>query len=45
VMDSLGPLEKTKLSVGFVCLSPGATPIIIWRTPLGFYSKYGLDVT
>lgn len=42
LMDSLGPLEKTKLSVGFVPITC-ATPIIMAH-PLGFYSKYGLDV-
>tara|TARA_R110000782_G_scaffold35884_4_gene85673 strand:+ start:884 stop:2308 length:1425 start_codon:yes stop_codon:yes gene_type:complete len=42
LMDSLGPLEKTKLSVGFVPITC-ATPIIMAH-PLGFYSKYGLNV-
>ncbi|WP_339842601.1 ABC transporter substrate-binding protein [uncultured Halopseudomonas sp.] len=42
LMDSMGPLEKTKLSVGFVPITC-ATPIIMAH-PLGFYSKYGLNV-
>ncbi len=37
-----GKLEKTKLNVGFVPITC-ATPIIMAH-PLGFYSKYGLDV-
>jgi nitrate/nitrite transport system substrate-binding protein len=37
-----GPLEKTKLNVGFVPITC-ATPIIMAH-PLGFYSEYGLDV-
>jgi len=37
-----GKLEKTKLQVGFVPITC-ATPIIMAH-PLGFYSKYGLDV-
>ena len=40
--DSMGKLEKTKLKVGFVPITC-ATPIIMAH-PLGFYSKYGLDV-
>jgi nitrate/nitrite transport system substrate-binding protein len=42
VKDSIGPLEKTKLSVGFVPITC-ATPIIMAQ-PMGFYAKYGLDV-
>ncbi|WP_018954850.1 CmpA/NrtA family ABC transporter substrate-binding protein [Thioalkalivibrio sulfidiphilus] len=42
VKDSLGPLEKKKLRVGFVPITC-ATPIIMAH-PMGFYSKYGLDV-
>lgn len=42
VKDSIGPLEKTKLKVGFVPITC-ATPIIMAH-PMGFYSKYGLDV-
>ncbi len=42
VKDSMGKLEKTKLNVGFVPITC-ATPIIMAH-PLGFYSKYGLDV-
>lgn len=42
VMDAKGPLEKTKLNVGFVPITC-ATPIIMAH-PLGFYKKYGLDV-
>ncbi|MET0010464.1 MAG: ABC transporter substrate-binding protein, partial [Candidatus Thiodiazotropha sp. 6PLUC4] len=37
-----GKLEKTKLNVGFVPITC-ATPIIMAH-PMGFYSKYGLDV-
>ena len=40
--DSMGKLEKSKLQVGFVPITC-ATPIIMAH-PLGFYSKYGLDV-
>jgi nitrate/nitrite transport system substrate-binding protein len=36
------PLEKTKLKVGFIPITC-ATPIILAR-PMGFYSRYGLDV-
>lgn len=43
VKDSLGPLEKTKLNIGFVPITC-ATPIIM-AEPMGFYKKYGLDVT
>ncbi len=42
VKDSFGPLEKTKLKVGFVPITC-ATPIIMAQ-PMGFYAKYGLDV-
>ena len=42
VKDGMGKLEKTKLNVGFVPITC-ATPIIMAH-PLGFYSKYGLDV-
>lgn len=42
VKESTGKLEKSKLSVGFVPITC-ATPIIMAH-PLGFYSKYGLDV-
>jgi len=37
-----GPLEKTKLKVGFIPITC-ATPIIM-AAPLGFYAKQGLDV-
>ena len=37
-----GPLEKSKLKVGFVPITC-ATPIIMAK-PLGFYKKWGLDV-
>lgn len=40
--ETTGKLEKTKLSIGFVPITC-ATPIIMAH-PLGFYSKYGLDV-
>ena len=39
----LGKLEKTKLDVGFVPITC-ATPIIMAH-PMGFYEKYGLDVS
>lgn len=42
VKDSLGPLEKTKLKIGFVPITC-ATPIIM-AEPMGFYAKYGLEV-
>lgn len=42
VKESMGPLEKKKLSVGFVPITC-ATPIIMAQ-PMGFYAKYGLDV-
>jgi nitrate/nitrite transport system substrate-binding protein len=42
VKDSMGPLEKAKLKIGFVPITC-ATPIIMAH-PMGFYSKYGLDV-
>ncbi|MDX1696447.1 MAG: CmpA/NrtA family ABC transporter substrate-binding protein, partial [Ketobacteraceae bacterium] len=42
VKESTGKLEKTKLKVGFVPITC-ATPIIMAH-PMGFYSKYGLDV-
>jgi nitrate/nitrite transport system substrate-binding protein len=37
-----GPLEKTKLKIGFVPITC-ATPIIMAQ-PMGFYKKQGLDV-
>lgn len=37
-----GPLEKTKLKVGFIPITC-ATPIIMAH-PLGYYSRHGLDV-
>ncbi|MEC5385203.1 CmpA/NrtA family ABC transporter substrate-binding protein [Uliginosibacterium sp. H3] len=40
--QSGGKLEKQKLKVGFIPITC-ATPIIM-AAPLGFYSKYGLDV-
>jgi nitrate/nitrite transport system substrate-binding protein len=40
--DSLGPLEKKKLRIGFVPITC-ATPIIMAH-PMGFYERYGLDV-
>lgn len=42
VKEAKGPLEKKKLAIGFVPITC-ATPIIMAH-PLGFYSKYGLDV-
>ena len=40
--ESGGPLEKTRLKVGFVPITC-ATPIIM-AEPLGFYARWGLDV-
>ncbi|MGA0882875.1 MAG: CmpA/NrtA family ABC transporter substrate-binding protein [Burkholderiaceae bacterium] len=40
--QSAGPLEKTKLKVGFIPITC-ATPIIMAH-PMGFYAKQGLDV-
>ncbi|MDX1978149.1 MAG: CmpA/NrtA family ABC transporter substrate-binding protein [Pseudanabaenaceae cyanobacterium bins.68] len=40
--EAQGKLEKTKLRVGFIPITC-ATPIIMSK-PLGFYTKYGLDV-
>jgi len=42
IKEGGGPLEKKKLAVGFVPITC-ATPIIMAH-PMGFYSKYGLDV-
>lgn len=42
VKDSIGALEKTRLTVGFVPITC-ATPIIMAH-PMGFYERYGLDV-
>ena len=42
IKDNLGKPEKSKLKVGFVPITC-ATPIIMAH-PMGFYSKYGLDV-
>ncbi len=42
IVSDLGPLEKSKLSIGFVPITC-ATPIIM-ASPLGFYQRYGLDV-
>ncbi|MEM9257117.1 MAG: CmpA/NrtA family ABC transporter substrate-binding protein [Pseudomonadota bacterium] len=42
IKDDIGPLEKSKLKVGFVPITC-ATPIIMAQ-PMGFYAKYGLDV-
>ncbi|MFO7648309.1 CmpA/NrtA family ABC transporter substrate-binding protein [Halomonas campaniensis] len=43
VKEDLGPLEKTRLDVGFVPITC-ATPIIMAH-PMGFYERYGLDVS
>ncbi len=40
--DKAGPIEKSKLKIGFVPITC-ATPIIMAH-PMGFYKKYGLDV-
>ncbi|MGL6213648.1 CmpA/NrtA family ABC transporter substrate-binding protein [Billgrantia desiderata] len=40
--ESLGPLEKTQLDIGFIPITC-ATPIIMAH-PMGFYERYGLDV-
>lgn len=42
VKEKPGPLEKNGLKIGFVPITC-ATPIIM-AGPIGFYSKYGLDV-
>lgn len=42
-MAAAGKLEKSKLNVGFVPITC-ATPIIMAH-PMGFYKKYGLDVS
>lgn len=42
VFAQSGPLEKTKLKVGFIPITCG-TPIIM-AEPMGFYKKHGLDV-
>lgn len=42
IKESLGPLEKSRLNIGFVPITC-ATPIIM-AEPMGFYAKYGLDV-
>jgi nitrate/nitrite transport system substrate-binding protein len=41
--EAKGQLEKTQLNVGFVPITC-ATPIIM-ADPMGFYRKYGLDVS
>ncbi len=43
IVDAKGALEKTDLNVGFVPITC-ATPIIM-AAPLGFYEKYGLNVS
>ncbi len=43
IVEATGPLEKTALNVGFVPITC-ATPIIM-AAPLGFYERYGLDVS
>ncbi|TVR77945.1 MAG: nitrate ABC transporter substrate-binding protein [Rhodospirillales bacterium] len=40
--EAAGPLEKTRLRIGFIPITC-ATPIIMAH-PMGFYEKYGLDV-
>ncbi|MCE8012652.1 MAG: CmpA/NrtA family ABC transporter substrate-binding protein [Billgrantia sp.] len=40
--ESLGPLEKSQLDIGFIPITC-ATPIIMAH-PMGFYERYGLDV-
>ncbi|MGD8957657.1 MAG: CmpA/NrtA family ABC transporter substrate-binding protein, partial [Chromatiaceae bacterium] len=42
IKETLGKPEKSKLKIGFVPITC-ATPIIMSH-PMGFYSKYGLDV-
>lgn len=42
VKDSMGPLEKSKLKIGFVPITC-ATPIIM-ADPMGFYARQGLEV-
>lgn len=41
--ESVGPLEKTALKIGFIPITC-ATPIIMAQ-PMGFYDKYGLKGT
>ncbi len=43
IVEAKGPLEKKALNVGFVPITC-ATPIIM-AAPLGFYERYGLDVS
>ncbi|KJS42950.1 MAG: nitrate ABC transporter substrate-binding protein [Rhodospirillaceae bacterium BRH_c57] len=43
IKDTLGAPEKSKLNVGFVPITC-ATPIIMAH-PMGFYERYGLDVS
>lgn len=43
IVEATGPLEKTDLNVGFVPITC-ATPIIM-AAPMGFYEKYGLNVS
>jgi nitrate/nitrite transport system substrate-binding protein len=43
IVSDLGPVEKPDLSVGFVPITC-ATPIIM-ADPMGFYARYGLNVT
>ncbi len=43
IKDNLGAPEKSKLNVGFVPITC-ATPIIMAH-PMGFYERYGLDVS
>lgn len=42
VLETLGTPEKTDLNIGFVAITC-ATPIIM-AEPMGFYSRYGLNV-
>ena len=42
VLETLGTPEKTDLTIGFVAITC-ATPIIM-AEPMGFYSRYGLNV-
>jgi len=43
IVGELGPIEKPDLAVGFVPITC-ATPIIM-AEPMGFYARYGLNVT
>ncbi len=43
IQESMGPLERSSLDIGFIPITC-ATPIIM-AEPMGFYERYGLDVS